>query len=76
MGGSGYGRTITNNIEAVAATFPPTVAVPWPLPAVEPSWSSLDRHFERVPGYHLTPKTSLVNATEERHGPAEAGVAE
>ena len=72
----GHGRTMTKSKDAVAASLPSTLAVPWPLPAMAPSWSSSHRDFQGVAGHDLAAEASLVDATEQGKVPGETGVTE
>ncbi len=67
---------MTNSIDAVAATFPSTVEVPWPFPADDPSWSSTTVMSRTSPGTTWRRKPRFIDAAEEGHAAAEAGVAE
>ena len=45
---------------------PPTRAVPWPLPALDPSWSSSTVEVQGVAGHDLAAEAGLVDPAEER----------
>ena len=76
MTGLGQGRTMTKSKDAVAATLPPTLAVPWPLPAMAPSWSSSTASSRVSPGTTWRRKRALSMPPNRGKVPGETGVTE
>ena len=64
---------MTNSIDAVAATFPSTVAVPWPFPADEPSWSSTTVMSRTSPGTTWRRKRALSMPPKRGTQPLKRG---